>query len=228
LILNNPPIYPPVKYRIGFFGGSAISPKNCERENMPPRKRDELKENLRPDDISECYSDYADDMGQIARISQRIKTRFADFKKIGGNPKDIQMAYKLEHMDDPLAYLRGITKTAAILRIIPTETESDGQVSFLPAFDYPSPEADAKVAMSRVRADGYNAGKAGGVIENCPFQAGSEEFVIWRDNWEDGAADRAKMLQARKKENVEGAPTEKRGRGRPPGSKNKTNLAEAA
>jgi ribosome modulation factor len=117
-------------------------------------------------------------------------------------------------MDDPLGYLRGITKTAAILRIIPTDVEGSGQISFLPAFEPPGPEADAKVAMSRVRADGYNTGKAGGVIDGCPFDPGTEEFVVWRDHWEDGATDRAKMKAINSK-NVEAAPTEKRGRGRP-------------
>lgn len=178
------------------------------------RKKEDLRENLKADDVAECYADYADDMSQIARIGQRIKTRFASFRKIGGDPKNIQMAYKLENMDDALGYLQGITKTAAILRIIPTEVEGSGQVNFLPAFDQLSPEADAKVAMARVRADGYNTGNAGGVIDGCPFTAGSEEFVVWRDHWEDGATDRAKM-KAIKAKNVEDAPTEKRPRGRP-------------
>jgi ribosome modulation factor len=191
------------------------------------QKLEALRENLKPDDVSECYADYSDDMGQIARIGQRIKTRFADFRKIGGDPKNIQMAYKLEHMDDPLGYLRGITKTAAILRIINTETEGSGQISFLPEFEQSSPEADAKVAMARVRTDGYNSGRAGAIIDNCPFSPGTEEFVTWRDHWEDGASDRAK-LKAIKEKNTEAAPTEKRGRGRPPGSKNKPNLQVVA
>lgn len=178
------------------------------------QQKEVLRDNLKADDTSECYADYSDDMGQIARISQRIKTRFADYRKIGGEPKNIQMAYKLEHMDDPMAYLRGITKTAAILRIIQTDTDAAGQVSFLPEFETPSPEAEAKVAMARVRSDGYNSGKAGAVIENCPFQPGTEEFVVWRDFWEDGAGDRAKMKQARTA-NTEVAATERRPRGRP-------------
>ena len=189
------------------------------------RKKEDLRENLKADDVAECYADYADDMSQIARIGQRIKTRFASFRKIGGDPKNIQMAYKLENMDDALGYLQGITKTAAILRIIPTEVEGSGQVNFLPAFDQLSPEADAKVAMARVRADGYNTGNAGGVIDGCPFTAGSEEFVVWRDHWEDGATDRAKM-KAIKAKNVEDAPTEKRPRGRP--RKNPPDLKVAA
>jgi ribosome modulation factor len=187
------------------------------------QRQQELRANLNPDDVAECYADYADDMGQIARISQRIKTRFADFRKIGGDPKNIQAAYKLEHMDDPLGYLQGITKTAAILRIIPTETEADGQVSFLPAFNTPSPEADAKVAMARVRSDGYNSGRSGATVESCPFLPGTDEFVTWRDHWEDGAGDRAKMLQARKS-NTETASTERRPRGRP----RRNQLQEAA
>lgn len=191
---------------------------------MARKPKEELRENLKPDDVADCYADYAYDMSQIARISNRIKVRFADFKKIGGDPKNIQMAYKLENMDDALGYLQGITKTAAILRIIPTETEGSGQVSFLPAFEAPSPEADAKVAMARVRSDGYNTGKAGGIIDNCPFSAGSEEFVAWRDHWEDGASDRAKM-KAIKAKNVEAASTEKRPRGRP---RKNPELAKAA
>lgn len=196
---------------------------------MARKPTDELRENLKPDDVANCYSDYSEDMRQIARISNRIKVRFADFKKIGGDPKNIQAAYKLENMDDPVAYLHGITKTAAILRIIPTETEGSGQVSFLPAFEAPSPEGDARVAMARARADGYNTGKAGGVIDNCPFNPGTEEFVAWRDQWEDGAADRAKMKAVRARTNVEAASTERRGRGRPLGSgKKKPDLKEAA
>lgn len=195
---------------------------------MPSRKKDDLKDNLNPDDVAECYADYADDMGQMARIKQRIAVRFARFQAIGGEPKDIKFAYKLDNMDDAPAYLRGIIKTARILRIIPSETEESGQVSFLPAFDPPSAEADAKVAMSRVRTDGYNAGRAGSKVDNCPFNAGTEEFVVWRDSWEDGASDLAKAKAAKGKANVEAASTERRPRGRPPGSRNKQTLANAA
>jgi ribosome modulation factor len=191
---------------------------------MARAKKEDLRENLKPDDVAECYADYAEDMRAIARISNRIKLRFADFKKIGGDPKNIQAAYKLEGMDDPVAYLQGITKTAAILRIIPTTTEDSGQVNFLPAFEVPSPEADAKVAMSRVRTDGYNSGKAGAVIDNCPYAAGSEEFVVWRDHWEEGASDRAKAKAIRNK-GIEEAPTERRPRGRP---RKQAAMAEAA
>jgi len=191
---------------------------------MARAKKEDLRENLKPDDVANCYADYAEDMRAIARISNRIKLRFADFKKIGGDPKNIQAAYKLEGMDDPVAYLQGITKTAAILRIIPTTTEDSGQVNFLPAFEVPSPEADAKVAMTRVKTDGYNAGKAGAVIDNCPYAAGSEEFVVWRDHWEEGASDRAKAKAIRNR-GIEEAPTERRPRGRP---RKQAAMAEAA
>ena len=190
---------------------------------MPSKKKDDLKANLNPDDVAECYADYSDDMGQMARIKQRIATRFARFQGIGGDPKEIKFAYKLDNMDDASGYLRGVMKTAAILRIIPTETEESGQVSFLPAFSPPSPEADAKVAMGRARADGYNVGRAGYPVDNCPFNAGSEEFVAWRDRWEDGAADLA--MKKATKPKAEAAPTEKRGRGRP---RKNPDLAEAA
>ena len=196
---------------------------------MPSRKKDDLKANLNPDDVAECYADYADDMGQMARIKQRIATRFARFQAIGGDPKDIKFAYKLDNMDDAPAFLRGVLKTARILRIIPTETEESGQVSFMPAFAPPSAEADAKVAMSRVRNDGYNSGRHGSKVEACPYNAGTEEFVAWRDAWEDGASDLAKAKAVKKgTTNVEPASTERRPRGRPPGSRNKQTLANAA
>lgn len=192
---------------------------------MAPQKEKlkALRENLSPDAVADCYADYSEDMRQIARIANRIKVRFAEFKKIGGDAKNIQAAYKLEGMDDPAGYLAGITKTAAILRIIPTETEGSGQVNFLPAFELPGAESDARVAMSRARSDGYNSGKNGATIDSCPFNAGTEEFVSWRDQWEDGAADRAKMVAVRKI-NAEPAATERRPRGRP----RKTPLAQAA
>lgn len=195
---------------------------------MPSKsQRTQLRDNLNPDETSEVFADYSDDMGQIARIKQRIAVRFKHYHSIGGEPAEIKMAYKLDNMDDAPGYLRGIIKTAAILRIIPTETEESGQINFLAAFSQPSPEADAKVAMARVRNDGYNSGRAGAPIDNCPFNAGSEEFVAWRDMWEDGASDLAKVRSL--KPNTEAASTERRPRGRPPGSKNKRpDLKEAA
>ena len=191
---------------------------------MARKKNDDLRENLSADDVAETYADYSDDMGQIARIRQRIAVRFARFTAMGGEPKEIKMAYKLDNMDDASGFLRGVIKTAQTLRIIPTETESDGQVSFLPAFAPPSPEADARVAMSRVKTDGYNAGRHGQPVDNCPYNAGSEEFVAWRDMWEDGASDLAKA-KAVKQRNVEDAPTERRPRGRP---RKNPELAKAA
>lgn len=203
---------------------------------MARKIRDEIRENLSPDDVSECYSDYSDDMGQMARIKQRIATRFARFQGMGGEPKEIKAAYKLENMDNPADHIRGVIKTAQILRILPTEVQADGQISFIPALaQAPSAEAEAKVALARVRSDGYNSGRAGQPIDSCTFNAGTEEFVVWRDYWEDGAGDRAKakaVKDAAKEKsgpaNSEAAPTGIRPRGRPLGSKNKTTLAEAA
>ena len=197
---------------------------------MARRQKEELRANLSPDDVAETYADYSDDMGQIARIRQRIATRFARFAGMGGEPKEIKMAYKLDNMDDASGFLRGVIKTAQTLRIIPTEVEASGQVSFIPALSpAPAPEFDARVAMSRVKNDGYNSGRHGSPIDNCPYNAGTEEFVVWRDHWEDGAGDLAKAKAVKKPgepANTQAAPTERRPRGRP--RKNPPVLAEAA
>lgn len=43
------------------------------------------------------------------------------------------------------------------------------------------PEAKVDVALQ-----GFNAGKGAEPIENCPYKPGTDEFVLWRDQWELG------------------------------------------
>lgn len=178
--------------------------------------------NVSPDAIAGCYAEYASLMADSARNTQKIAAMFARWERSDGVDKDgIQDSYKLANKDPEEAKRRiKIRKEyRAILGII--SMDEDGQLGldaeFAPHVSKPSPELQQRVACARAHADGYNSGKAGGTIDACPYQVGSEEAVHWHDAWADGREDR--IARNPDLENVTQA--EPRKRGRPPGSKNK-------
>ena len=149
------------------------------------------KPNTAADDVAECYVEYTEMMGQIARIRQKIASMLQRFDGMGVNIKAVKACYRLANMDDAPDYVKEMLKAAAILNIIPAEQESDGQMTFLPGLKVapPSSLSQSKVNRSKVFWDGYDAGLAGHLIEVCKFDAGSEDFVTWRDGWDDGHRD---------------------------------------
>lgn len=174
----------------------------------------EATPNTNTDDVAECYVEYVEHMGQIARVRQKIATMLARYENMGVHTKAVRACYRLANMDDAPDYVKEMLRTAAILKIIPAETESDGQMTFLPGLKVaaPSPASMGKVNRSKVFWDGYDDGLAGHSVETCKFNAGSEDFVTWRDGWEDGRRDwEAKP----KNKNVETAPSTPKPRGRP-------------
>lgn len=170
---------------------------NSEDSVMPRGKKangrttDEAIPNTGADDIAECYVEYTEMMGQIARVRQRIASMLQRFDGMGVNIKAVKACYRLANMDDAPDYVKEMLKAAAVLKIIPAEQESDGQMTFLPGLKVSPPSAvsQSKVNRSKVFWDGYDAGLAGHLVEVCKFQAGSEDFVTWRDGWEDGRRD---------------------------------------
>lgn len=153
------------------------------------------------DDLAECYVEYVEMMGQISRVRQKIAAMLQRYDGMGVNVKAIKACYRLANMDDAPDYVKELLKSAAILKIIPAEEESDGQMTFLPGLKVapPSQAKQDKVNRSKVFWDGYDAGLAGHLIEVCTFQAGSEDFMTWRDGWDDGHRDfEAKPKKERK------------------------------
>ena len=149
------------------------------------------KPNTPADDVAECYVEYTEMMGQIARVRQKIASMLQRFDGMGVNIKAVKACYRLANMDDAPDYVKEMLRAAAILNIIPAEQESDGQMTFLPGLKVapPSAASQGKVNRSKVFWDGYDAGLAGHLIEVCKFQAGTEDFVTWRDGWDDGHRD---------------------------------------
>jgi hypothetical protein len=147
--------------------------------------------NTSADEVAECYVQYTEYMGEIARIRQKIGTMLARYHAIGVHTKAIRACYRLANMDDAPDYVKELLKAAAILKIIPAAEESDGQMTFLPGLKVSpaSAESQSKLNRSKVFWDGYDAGLAGHLIEACNHAAGSEDFVTWRDGWEDGKRD---------------------------------------
>lgn len=166
------------------------------------------------DDVAECYVEYTEFMGQIARIRQKVGSMLNRYEQMGVHTKAVRACYRLANMDDAPEYVKEMLKAAAILKIIPAALESDGQMTFLPGLKVapPSPESQAKINRSEVFWDGWEAGLAGHLAEVCKFDPGTEDYVTWGKGWKDGHEEWAAKP---KNANVEVAPTEKRGRGRP-------------
>ena len=143
------------------------------------------------DDLAECYVEYTELMGRIARERQKIAAMLQRYNGMGVNVKAIKACYRLANMDDAPDYVKEMLKAAAVLKIIPAAEESDGQMTFLPGLKVAPPSAAtaSKVNRSKVFWDGYDAGLAGHLIEVSKFDAGTEDFVTWRDGWEDGHRD---------------------------------------
>lgn len=165
------------------------------------------------DDVAECYVEYTELMGQIARVRQKIATMLARFENMGVHTKSVRACYRLANMDDAPDYVKQMLRAAAILKIIPAAEESDGQMTFLPGLKVspPSPEAAAKVNNSKNFWDGHDAGTSGDLMEACKFAPGTEEYVIWEKGWKSGHDE---WLAKPKNANTTAAPTVIRKRGR--------------
>lgn len=158
---------------------------------------DEPKKNVSPDAITKCAAEYEDLMGKRARLDALIGAMFNRYEKEEGVKRGaVKKAYRRRNMDadevraeieDELFYSRVLGQI---------EWDKGGQGSFAAAIASPAPkisaDAQARLARARAHADGYNSGKRGAKVSDTPsqFTPGSEEFVAWRDGWQDGAADR--------------------------------------
>lgn len=151
--------------------------------------------NVDPNDIADCAAEYELLMGQRSRIDAKIAHCFDRFEKKGVTRAPIKRAYKRRNMtaDEVRAELAEDTLYARVLGHI--EWDKQGQASFTKAMSVeiarPNGDAASRLAGARAYNDGYNTALHGGLIGSCKHQTGSEEFVRWRDGWQDGSEARA-------------------------------------
>ena len=156
-------------------------------------KQEALKPNVRPDDEAECFALYTEHRAEISRINQKIQALFKRYENMGVDTDAVKYAYALSQKDDAADKHRRRTQAAARLGVIDWDSDGQATMNRILAIEKPSPQMAKKLVLGRARADGYNTGFAGGLIGNCTFDPASEEFVVWREGWHQGAADRAEV-----------------------------------
>jgi hypothetical protein len=144
-----------------------------------------------PDDEAECFRLYCEERSEIARIQQRIGLMLGRFSKMGVDTKSVKYAYSQAQKEDVEAVHKA--RTAVLMRLGIIAFAGDGQGNFLGGLSaqMPSQEAQEKLALGRVRADGYNTGYAGGLLDGNPCEPGTQAHVAWIEQFRKGAADRA-------------------------------------
>lgn len=170
--------------------------------------------NHSPEDAADCFLGAKELKRQIAQMSQRLATHYARFENLGVDIESVQDCLKLEKKPDIPGKLKRIMTMAAILDLIPTEVEANGQLSVIPGLSVKgvAPATKAKINRAKVFWDGWDSGKSGDLIDACKFTPGSEDFVTWRSGWDDGHKEWAAKP---KNANTTTASAEKRPPGRP-------------
>lgn len=147
--------------------------------------------NVSPDDEAACYSEYSDLRGESARIGQRIASTLERYKKLGVDTKSIKSNYALSQKEDATEILMAQVAQARRLEII--EWDDEGQGSFDKGLEIGtmSPAASAMIARGRAKAAGYKAGNTGMAMDANPHEPGTQEHVLWIEQFHAGQAQRA-------------------------------------
>lgn len=155
--------------------------------------------NVSADDTVDCYNDLEDIDSAIASLGQKKARTIARYENMGVDVPAVRECQKLGKKDDAPDWIRRITTAAAVLRIIPTETGEDGQLSVMPGLSVqaPSPEKDQEMRLIRAKSDGYNTGRHGGEAGACLHQPGTEEHVAWNRAFKVGEKERAEAKELR-------------------------------
>lgn len=185
----------------------AKKPKAAEAADATP--------NTTAEDAAECFIAAKELKRRIAQLSQTLSATYARFENLGVDTESVKECLKLEKHDDPPGKIKRIMTMAAILNMIPTEIEPDGQMTIIPGLTAKGLDkaTKEKLALAQSYNDGYNTGLVGGSETNNKFPPGSELRVKWSLGHIDGQAQRA--INKPGSEHVEAASSEKRPRGRP-------------
>lgn len=169
---------------------------------MARKPNPEEQSNVSPDDEANCLADLTalklkltQAMQPVARVRQEISSMWGRYEKLGIDKGRMKRVYEDSILDNPQDEWERRTALAARLNIIKinVEWEEGGQGSFADigrSLQKASDAALGNIVHGRIRSDGYNSGLAGGLRENNPLMAGSEEHVIWDGCWIEGAEDR--------------------------------------
>jgi hypothetical protein len=186
--------------------------------------------NVDPSVIQACLAEYTTIDTEIKRLAQRQAAMFRRYEGQGVVPRSIKRAHRMSKLDKAVAAAEARTDVRYLVITGVLKPADDDWVKQVAQSDMfaegeepgtPSPE----LARARAYSDGYNSGRHGGEAINNPFLAGAAEHVEWEKGRRDGAADRALRGGASGKGKVADANPKKRGR--PAGSRNKTNGQDA-
>ena len=168
---------------------AAAAPAGEPKKRGRPRK-EPTTANVNPDDVLACFNDYSSLRADVARIGQRIDKMLGRYEKQGVDRAAVKRMYALSQKD-PAEVARQQQRDREYAEWLDIITVDDsGQSGFAAGLEpapkpQPSMEAKQKLAEARAYNDGYNTGKAGGLLEanrHHPGTAGHERWVIgWRD-----------------------------------------------
>lgn len=149
--------------------------------------------NVAPDDTADCFLALKEIDLETARLGQKKARTIARFENMGVDVEAVREVQRLEHKDDAPDWIKRVVAAATRLRVIPSATDSDGQITFMPGLKVEALSKDAqdRLDIARATGDGYNSGRHGGTADDNPHKAGSPLYVAWGNGCIDGAADRA-------------------------------------
>jgi hypothetical protein len=149
--------------------------------------------NCKPEDIGECHLELEEIDSSIARLAQKKAATIAHYKNMGVPVDELRAAAKMADKDNPPLWFKRVLAVAAILDIIPTETEKDGQITLMPGLKVAglNDAMKEKIAQANAYNDGFNTGLAGGSETNNKYEPGAELRVKWSLGHIDGQAQRA-------------------------------------
>lgn len=105
----------------------------------------------------------------------------------GLNRKAIVEAIKLDGKDHAKV-VQDMADTAIALRVMGSDLAPGGQLDLFQAASGQAPPEENPAFLGR------KAGKDGQPAENNPYKSGTEEFVVWEQNWRAGQGDLAKGI----------------------------------
>lgn len=154
-----------------------------------PRKVS-VSTNVNPDDVIGCFNEYSSLRGDAARLGQRIDKMLARYENQGVDRAAIKRMYALSQKDPAeVAHQQQRDREYAEWLDIVTvdETGQSGFAEALTSASKPQPSMEAKQKLTEARAygDGFNTGKAGGLLEANRHPAGSAEHERWVLGWRD-------------------------------------------
>jgi hypothetical protein len=164
-----------------------------------PKTDDQQTSNVDPDLMVEALGWYAEKRGDIASIQQEIATGLGRYEKQGIDKDELKYAYKMQQSDltspEIVAKLRRREEYLRWANII--TVGEDGQTSMAAGLEpkKPSAKAAAKLAHGLIRSVAYNSGRAGGSLDDNPYQAGTEDYVVWAEAFTEGRSDAAQEAE---------------------------------